>query len=230
MRLKLLKKQDEATDIKSFFFEPEAEVSYKPGQYFYYTLTKLNYPDARGDTRHFTISSSPTEGKTLRLTTRIREESGFKKTLDELVLGGEVKGEGPGGTFFMDENTTGNHIFLAGGIGITPYRSMIKFIFDKKMSVNISLIYSVKNKEVIAFKEELDEISQKNSNFKMRIVDSSTEGHVNDKIISEVSKDIANPTYWISGPPEMVDAMEGVLITKLKVPVTQIRPEKFTGY
>ena len=101
MRLVLVDKKTEAEGTKSFFFEPEEIVSYLPGQYFYFTLPKLKFPDERGDTRHFTLSSSPTEGKTLRITTRVREESGFKKTLDELPFGSNLEGRGPNGTFYI---------------------------------------------------------------------------------------------------------------------------------
>jgi len=104
MQLKLVNKIDEARGTKSFFWEPEIKVDYLPGQYFYYTLPELKFPDSRGATRHFTISSSPTEGNQLRLTTRIREESGYKKTLDELPIGSIVEGEGPNGTLILDEN------------------------------------------------------------------------------------------------------------------------------
>src|SRR3990167_3105081 len=86
MKLKLIKKQTEAKGTKSFFFEPSEKVDWLPGQYFYHTLPKLNYPDPKGATRHFTISSSPTEGNLIRLTPRVRNESGFKQTLDELPI------------------------------------------------------------------------------------------------------------------------------------------------
>ncbi len=139
MKLKLIDVRDEARSTKSFFWQAEKAVSYIPGQYFYFTLPKLNYPDPRGATRHFTLSSSPTEGVTLRNTTRIREESGFKKSLSELPVGSEIQGEGPNGTFILDEKEPGPHIFIAGGIGITPFRSMIKYASDKNLTIPIYL-------------------------------------------------------------------------------------------
>ena len=112
MKLKLIKKILEAKGTKSFFWEPEKTVGYLPGQYYYFTLPALKYPDPKGATRHITISSSPTEGNLLRLTTRIREESGYKKTLDGLPIGAEIEGEGPNGTFVLDQDpnwgSTGN--------------------------------------------------------------------------------------------------------------------------
>lgn len=226
MKLKLVKKQDEAKGTKSFFFEPETPVSFEAGQYFYFTLPKLNYSDARGNTRHFTISLSPTEGKLIRFTTRLREESGFKKTLDELAVGSEITGEGPGGTFYMDKNTSGNHIFLAGGIGITPLRSMIKFALDTKLNVQITLIYSNSAIEEVTFKEELETWQKENSNLKVIL----SLARINEDLIRKNIEGITDPTFWISGPPGMVDGMEGLLISKLKISPTKIKLEKFTGY
>jgi len=134
MKLALVKKEDVAKGTKSFYWEPEKKVNYLPGQYFYYTLPKLNYDDPRGPTRHFTISSSPTEDNLLRLTTRIRPESAYKKTLDELKIGDTVSGEGPSGTFILDEHEKGPHVLIAGGIGITPFRSFIKYNIDNNLS------------------------------------------------------------------------------------------------
>jgi len=99
MKLELVDKKIEAQGTKSFFWETQKEIKYLPGQYFYFTLPKLSYPDSRGATRHFSLSSSPTEGKLIRCTTRIRQESGFKKTLDELPIGSEIEGEGPEGSY-----------------------------------------------------------------------------------------------------------------------------------
>src|SRR3989344_7802419 len=115
MKLKLVKKIEEAKGTKSFFWETEKHVKYLPGQYYYYTLPTLKYDDSRDPTRHFTISLSPTEGDLLRLTTRIRPESGYKMTLNELPIASEIEGEGPSGTFILDESEKGPNIFLAGG-------------------------------------------------------------------------------------------------------------------
>lgn len=232
MKIKLVKKIGEAKDAKSFIFQPEKPVSFLPGQYLYYTLPKLNYPDAKGATRHFTISSSPTEGDLLRLTTKIRAESGYKKTLDELPMGSLIEIQEPNGTFFFDEKETGPHIFLAGGIGITPFRSMIKYVADKKLQIPIYLIYSNSDPD-IPFKKEFDGITRSYPNIKILYVVSSTQGRLDQiKIESFVNGWKLNdlkPTWWVCGPPPFIDAMEDIL-NKIKVPGGQIRSEKFTGY
>jgi glycine betaine catabolism B len=231
MKVKLVKKIDEAKDTKSFIFQPEKAILFSPGQYLYYTLPKLNYPDAKGATRHFTIASSPTEDG-LMLTTKIRAESGYKKTLDELPMGSFVEIQEPNGTFFFDEGETEPHVFLAGGVGITPFRSMIKYVVDKKIKTPIYLIYS-NSDESTTFKKELDEITKSNPNIKVHYVVSSIEGHLDqtkiDSIIGSWNLKNIKFTWWICGPPPFTSAMEDIL-SKMKVPGGQIRSEKFTGY
>lgn len=232
MKIKLVKTQNEARGTKTFYWEPEKEVSYMPGQYFYFTLPKLNYPDPRGATRHFTLSSSPTEGKLLTCTTRIREESGYKKTLAELPIGSAIEGEGPNGTFLFDENEPGPHVYIAGGIGITPFRSMIKYIFDKEIKTPILLIYSNSDSDY-TFGKELKEIDAKCGTINVQFFDSSKSGHLDEvkieKIIGEAKFDLTNSTVWLCGPPPMVSAIEPGLL-KIKIPSGNLRSEKFTGY
>lgn len=239
MKLKLVGKKEEAKDIKSFFWEPETKVSYLPGQFYYFTLINLKYPDTRGPTRHFTLSSSPKEGDILRFTTKIREESGFKKTLDELRIGDFIKGEGPNGSFVLEDSDFGPHIFIAGGIGIAPFRSMIKNVSDKKINTQIILIYSSSTPEEICFKNELVEISTLHKNIKVYFTVSHPEesskkwsenvGRIDEKLIKKLVMDINKPTWWICGPPLMVGAIEQIL-EKLSIPPSQIKTEKFTGY
>lgn len=240
MKLKLLAKRDEIPGVKSFFWEPESRVDWEPGQYYYFTIPELKYPDTRGDTRHFTISSSPTERNGLMLTTKIREISGYKKTLDTLPIGTEVEGEGPNGTFFLDKNsltTPGNggypNIFVAGGIGITPYRSMIKYVIDSKKLTPIYLIYSNSDENFI-FGNELANIAESNENIKIEFYNSSKDGHLDKiKIKSIVEKwnvaDWKKSTWWVCGPPLMVRAIEDVL-GWMDITSDHIRSEKFTGY
>ncbi len=233
MKIKLVDKKTEARGTKSFFWELEHPIDFLPGQYFYYTLPKLNYPDERGETRHFTISSSPTEGDVLRLTTRIRPESGFKRTLDELKVGAVIEGEGPTGTLIIDEKEEGPHIFIAGGIGITPFRSAIKYAIDKGIKTPIYLIYSNSDNEFV-FKKELDAWQKESDFLKIEYFDSSVSGHLDQSKIKKIF-DIWHlsfgipVTWWLIGPPAFNDAVEDIL-AKMKIPEEKIRSEKFTGY
>lgn len=233
MKLKLVKKTNEAKGTKSFFFEPDQKITWLPGQYFYFTLPALTHSDPRGATRHFTISSSPTEGNLIRLTTRIRDESGFKQTLDELPTGSVIEGEGPNGTFIIDENEPGPHFVLAGGIGITPFRAIAKYLADKKLKTSLYILYSNSTAEEIAFKKELESLVKKNPNIKIEFIVTSKDGRIDEekikKFLDHWSLAIKDCAFWISGPPAMVDAMETVL-GKMDVRAGQVRSEKFTGY
>ncbi len=244
MKLKFVKKQNEAKDTTTFFFEPERPINWLPGQYYYFTLPELKYPDPRGATRHFTISASPTEGPQLRLTTRIRRDSGYKNTLNEMAIGTEIEGEGPNGTFILDENETGNHILIAGGIGVTPFRSFIKYNIDQKLTgTRLHLIYANSLPEDIAFRSELEEWSKVNENIKIAMTISRPEeskekwtgltGRIDENMLKKLLENwnlkIENSIFWLCGPPPMVEAMEKVL-GKLKITADKLRTEKFTGY
>ncbi|HLD92348.1 MAG TPA: FAD-dependent oxidoreductase [Patescibacteria group bacterium] len=231
MFLKLIKKRNEAKDTVSFFFEADKPFNWIAGQYIYITLSKLNYPDERGSTRHFTISTSPTEGDLIRITMRIRESSGYKKTLNNLPNGSIVEGKGPQGTFVFDEQIK-NNIFLAGGIGITPFRSMIKWNIDRKLNVPIFLIYSNSDSEFV-FKNEIDEWVKNNNNIKVEYFDTSESGHLDKTKIENAldgwSLDKNSLIFSVVGPNVFVDAMEDSL-NELNIPDSNIKTEKFTGY
>lgn len=247
MKFKLVKKLEEAKGTKSFFWQPEKSINYLPGQYFYWTLPKLAYPDERGPTRDFTLSSSPTEGPLLRVTTRIRAQSGFKRTLDELPIGSYIEGEGPNGTFIIDEAEKGPHVLIAGGIGITPFRSMIKYAVDKNLAARMFLLYSNSLPEEITFRKELENWSKDLPSLKLamtvthpEVVSSKSEskwkglsGRIDEPLLKKLTENwklkIENSTYWLCGPPTMVAAMEK-LLSKLKLPASHVRSDKFTGY
>ncbi len=233
MEIKLVKKIQEIGEVTSFFWEPLKKIDFLPGQYLHYTLSDLLFEDPRGQTRDFSISSSPTEGNLLRLTTRIREKSGFKKTLNALNTGDIISAEGPQGTFVIDEKENSkNHVFLAGGIGVTPYRSFIKFNIDNNLKTPMYLIYSHSDSNFI-FGEELTNWSAENTFVKLKFMDTSKTGHLDNlkikKLIGNWKLEIGNCIYWCSGSSSFVSAMEEVL-DKLGVPTDDIRTDKFTGY
>jgi len=249
VKLKLAKRIKEADNIYSLYWEPQNKITYLPGQYYYFTLPNLKYSDPRGATRHFTLSSSPSEEGLIRFTTKIREESGYKKTLFELKIGTEIEGEGSNGTFILDENEKGNHVLIAGGIGITPFRSFIKYNIDKKLTdIKIHLIYSNSTPEEITFKNELEEWSKSNDNIKIAMTITKPEenkqnlpagrqgwngltGRIDEKMIKKLTTNYKLQTtkFWLCGPPPMVEAMERTLLN-LKISPGHIRSEKFTGY
>lgn len=244
-KLKLKDKRDEAKGTKTFIFEKPQGFEYKAGQYMYFTLPELKYPDNRGNIRHFTLSSSPTENF-LSITIRMREESGYKKTLDSLDAESEISARGPEGVFVLeDENPPAGgpaQSMLAGGIGITPFRSIAKYATDKGLPVSIHIVYSNSIPEEITFRKEFDGLMAKNPNLKVTHTITKPEesqepwagptGRINEELIRKLIPDtrhLKSGTFWLCGPPKMVSALEEVLET-MQIPQERIRIEKFTGY
>lgn len=229
MNLKLVKKVVEAKDTKSFIFDKPVDFKFEAGQYLYLTLDKLNYPDERGNTRHFTISSSPTENF-IQITTRIRQESGYKKTLDELPIGSLIEARGPMGSFVFNHSLYANRysLFLTGGIGITPFRSMIKYNIDQKLNTPIYLIYSNSDSDFV-FKKELDLWQKENSLLKIEYLNTSKFGRIDFQKLNHFIANHPISYFWLVGPNMFVDAMEAIL-EQLNIPSDKILTEKFTGY
>lgn len=235
--LELKDKKEIAKGTKTFIFVKPQSFEYKPGDFMYWTLPQLNYPDQRGNMRHFSFSSSPTEIN-LAFTCRIREESGYKKTLDEMAIGDIILARGPSGILNMEDGVTNPQVFLAGGIGITPFRSRIKYVTDNNLNTEILLLYSNSHTEEISFKEEFDKLAAEHSNFKVEYVVSDPVGsklswtgrvgRISADFIQKLT-DLKISTFWVCGPPPMVSAMEEIL-SDLQVLKERIKTEKFTGY
>ena len=235
MKLKLLKKKVEANGAKSFVFKPEKNIKFLPGQHMYFTLPSLT----ENNTHLFTISVSPTEGNNIQFTTRIREESEFKQTLNKLSIGEYIEAEGPSGTFIIDEKEKGPHVLIAGGIGITPFRSIIVYHADKKLSTPIHLIYSNKSPDTTVFRQELGKLTKSNDNFNADFIytnpqtqsKSELNRRIDIKMLNNLipKTDQAISTFWVCGPPSFVASMQSIL-KNMKINSKKIRTESFTGY
>ena len=143
----------------------KALLDYKAGQFAFFDIGRV-FNDSKGPIRHFTISSSPTEDF-IMLTTRIRD-SPYKQRLATLEEGTKVKVRGPQGEFVLHEDDYSKPaIFLSGGIGVTPFRSMIKYATDMQLPLKIIMFDSNRNKEKILFKKEFDEWTNINENLKI---------------------------------------------------------------
>ncbi len=230
MKAVLVGKKLEARDTYSFFLQLEKPSTFIPGQFIYVTIPHLKYPDFRGNMRQFSISSAPHE-KLWRITARMRSESGYKKTLDEISVGSELDLEGPTGVYYWGKETQGDHIFIAGGVGIAPFMSRILFSANIHQKVTIRLLYTNRTRHDGSFIEDLEEIKRTYSPF-LPIYFFTREGRrdrIDRKVIQIVSKKLIHPTYWITGTPEMVDSIEEILVRE-EIPNESIVTEKFTGY
>jgi ferredoxin-NADP reductase len=216
-------------DIKSIRFEKPQGFGYLAGQYIFITLG--GGPDKM--TKHFTLSSSPTEGF-LEITKKLTGHP-FSNALAGLRPGDKVSIAGPYGEFtFQGEYY--NIGMLSGGIGVTPLRSMIKYSIDKKLSVNIILLYSNSLESDIAFKDELEDLQRENP--KIKVIETITRpgldwkgltGRINAEMVKKLVPDYLERTFFTCGPQKMVDAMVS-LLRELKVPEEQIKQEYFPGY
>src|SRR5215213_4410938 len=142
------------------------EVEFTPGQYFFVTLPDVGYQDDKGLRRHITVVTSPNEKGVLGFATRMRD-SAFKRSLAELPVGAEVDVEEPKGKFALPEDTTRPLVFVAGGIGITVFRSMLRYIREERLPYRVTLIYSNRDSESTAFLDELRELERELPEFRL---------------------------------------------------------------
>jgi ferredoxin-NADP reductase len=211
------------------------EVDFTPGQYFWVELPERGYEDDRGLRRHISIVTSPNERGVLGLATRIRDTA-FKQTLAELGVGDEVIVEDPKGDFHLPEDTSKEYVFIAGGIGITVLRCMLKYIAEEVLPYRITLLYSNRDRESTAFYDELLELERKIEGLKIVFTmtdDSSWDGETQridaDFIRAHENKELADYTYIVSGPPGMVNGVADTLEGE-GVPEEQVIRSRFAGY
>jgi ferredoxin-NADP reductase len=237
MRIRLKERRQETADAVSFVFDLGGQqLDYAPGQYLTYELDALAFPDERGKSRHFSISSSPTEKGIVMFTTRMRG-SGFKETLRQAPIGYEVTCETPEGEFVMrPHENCHSHIFIAGGIGITPYRSILRRAADEKQPLNALLLYFNRSRADIIFRDELQEIAKWMPSFSLVNVLSnpsdgveSEKGELDQSILRKWIPDPVELCFWVSGPPAMVGACKE-LLKRIGVEDKRVRSDRFMGY
>lgn len=230
---KFIKKEKLTDEIYTFFFERKKDFKYFPGQYIRLTLTIEN-PDARGSSRYFTISSSPTDLNYFTITTRIIKSS-FKKRLVNLKPGVKVKVYGPMGYFDFEYRDKTPKILLAAGIGTTPFHSLLRFIDNKKLKQKITLIVSFANQSDIIFYDELKEIEKINPDIKVIYTltkekhSKFEQGRIDEQLIKKYSKDYKSSKFFIVGSPEMEEEMFET-VSRMGVKENNIFRENFTGY
>jgi ferredoxin-NADP reductase len=236
--LPFTKKVQVSKDAYSFFFDrTKFTFNFYPGQYIRMTIPHEG-KDERGDGRFFSIASSPLLTQELDITTRIVQSS-FKKALFNVSPGQEVKFFGPIGRFVFDEEELNPRVFLAGGIGITPFKSIIDYVYQKKITTPITLFASFTTREDFVFYEELQKISQEMPSIKVVFTVTKPElsqatwtgetGRITDLMIKKYVPDLANCITMSCGPGAMLEAMVK-LMTDLGVSPQNNRKEVFTGY
>jgi ferredoxin-NADP reductase/nitrite reductase/ring-hydroxylating ferredoxin subunit len=261
IELTLLEKDKvEGTDVTSFKFskqnddddqglEDKTPFNYTAGKFAFFDIGGV-YNDPKGPIRHFTISSSPTENF-IMFSTRIRD-SPYKQRLSTLEKGAKVKVRGPEGQFVLHQDYSKPAVFLSGGIGVTPFRSMVKYATDKQLPIKIMMFDSNRNRSNILFRKEFDDWA--NTNKKLRIIYTISEeedqeheqsppsaakndwngeyGRIDKAMILKYldTNELNNSVFYICGPPSMLKTMQSLLQEELEIPKERIKVEEFTGY
>lgn len=211
------------------------EVAFSPGQYFYVTLPSLGDEDDKGLRRHISVVTSPNEQGVLGLATRMRD-SAFKRTLRELPVGSEVEVEPPEGDFGLPEDPSRPLVFVAGGIGITVFRSMLRFIHEERLPYRVTLIYSNRDRASTAFLDELRELEQTLPELRLVLTmtqDPGWEGEtrkVDAELVKEyLGDDLDRYTFLVAGPPAMAEGVQGAL-REAGVRDENVTAERYSGY
>jgi ferredoxin-NADP reductase len=220
-----------------FHFAKPAGFDFVPGQFVEITLIDPPETDGEGNARAFSLVSTPAEPE-LSVTTRMRDTA-FKRVFKQLHRGAKFLVDGPMGSFTLHRNTSKPAVFLAGGIGITPFHSIIKHAAENLLPHKIVLFYSNRRPEDAAFLGELQAIEKTYKNFQlvatMAEMEKSSQpwsgetGFIDAPMLQRHLSSLAGPIYYVAGPPAMVTAMRAML-EKAQVDPDDIRTEEFSGY
>lgn len=226
---RIIETKQETPDVKSVKLSFNGnKLNYKPGQYMIMELD-IDYPE---NTRPLSIASSPTENFLL-FSTKISQTM-FKQKFNSLKINDKIKLKGPMGVFTLKEDAK-EIVMLGGGIGITPFRDMIKYACDKKLPMKLTLIYSNRTPNDIVYRDEWAVFERENPHLMVvhTITDDAAwhgrKGRINEAMIREFCNDMNNTLFYICGPPGMVEGLSNLLKT-MNVPLQNTKIEKFVGY
>lgn len=236
-QVKLKGRQEIASGTMAFHFEKPEGFSYKAGQFGDFTIANPPETDAEGNTRGFSLASAPCEDD-LMVATRMRDTA-FKRVLKTLAPGTEVALDAPWGSFTLHSDASIPAVFLSGGIGVTPIRSIVLQAAHDKLAHKIVLVYSNRRPEDAAFLDELTAAQERNPNFSLVATMTEMEkssrpwkgetGFITQAMLLKSIGDLERPIFYISGPRAMVAAMRKILEDS-GVKDDKIRTEEFSGY
>lgn len=235
--IKLTERREIADGTFGFFFAKPEGFEYTAGQFARFTLIDPPETDAEGPARTFTLASAPYEDQ-LMFATRLRDTA-FKRIINAMPVGTEVVCKGPYGSLTLHEDAARPAVFLTGGIGITPFRSMAAQAAQAQSPHAIHLFYSNRRPEDAAFLDELAALETANQNY--RFIGTMTAmaqshrawagatGYINKEMLAQHLADLRAPLYYIAGPRPLVSAMK-TLLDEVGVTPEAIRAEEFAGY
>lgn len=236
--LTLKKVTQESSEMFTFYFQPNQHVNYLPGQYLEWTLPH-EQTDNRGNRRYFTIASSPTE-EDIMLGVKIPsgKRSSFKSTLRSMHVGDQLIAGQRAGDFTLPDNPQEKLMFIAGGIGITPFRSMVKYLIDTDQKRDIYLYYFAPSADGFTYNELFDEAAEK---IGLQVQYSITRedavpknwkgevGYLTPEKLQALIPDIHDRTYYISGPQVLVDGVKAML-DSVGISPSKIHTDYFPGF
>jgi ferredoxin-NADP reductase len=234
---KLKSREQVAESTMAFHFEKPKGFDFQGGQSVDMTLLNPPESDDEGNTRSFSIVSAPFENE-LIFATRMRD-SAFKRSLKSVPLGTELKIDGPMGSFVLHKNAKKPAVFLAGGIGITPFLSIVTQAAHDHLAHQLYLFYSNHRPEDAPFLDSLRRLEKDNPNFhfiptmtdmeKSKRAWEGERGFIERGMLTKYLNNLDGPIYYLAGPPAMVAAMRKMLLDT-KVDEDDIRTEEFAGY
>ncbi len=226
-----------AANTLDFVFKPNQRLVFEPGQYMEWTLPH-HQTDSRGNRRYFTLASSPTESDLHIGVKFYANGSSFKRAMQHLGQDSTIVASQIAGDFVLPKDPKQKLVFIAGGIGITPFRSMAKFLIDTKQRRNITLLYSAKTEADLAYRDIFKEAERvvgiktiyTLTGHKAVSAKSNVQvGAINSRLIKVAVSDYAERIFYISGTPAMVQAM-GTILLELGVSRRHIKVDFFPGY
>ncbi len=233
--IKLKEKKDIARDTTAFYFEKPEGFEFRAGQFGDYTLIDPPETDDEGNTRGFSLITAPYEDK-IGLASRMRDTA-FKRVLKDLPLGTEVKLDAPYGDYTLHKTETTPAVFLIGGIGVTPVRSIVAQATHDKSPIKITLIHANRTPDDAPFMADFERLAEENPNFTFIPVATKSapddwageRGHIDADMIRRHVDDLNKPIFYLSGPEGLVKAMRQLLV-EIGANEDNIRTEEFTGY
>lgn len=237
MTVRLQRREEVAHDTMAFHFDKPAGLGFKPGQAVDLILADPAVAGTDSARHAFSIVSAPHEAE-LVLATRMRP-SAFKNALARLPAGGTAAIEGPFGSLTLHNRKERPAVFIAGGIGVTPFMSMLRHAAHAGLQQRLILLYSNRRPEDSAYLAELQRLEGENQHFRLvatmtRMGDSrlpwmGETGVIDEALLKRVTEGLANPIFYVAGPPAMVGALRSTL-ERAGVDGDDIRSEEFYGY
>src|SRR3990167_7938920 len=226
MNAKIIDKKEIAEGNLQVTFTTSEPFTFKPGQY---TSVRI-----ANSTKHFSIVNSPDEKGIISIATRLRD-SDFKNSLQKLAIGAQIELGPISGSFILPQDISKPLVFIAGGIGITPYISMLRYVTEQKLPYKITLLYSNRDQSSAVYIEELQNFKFQISNFKLILTMTEDPAWPGEKrkidagFIKEYFPALNENLYFVVGPPPMVEAVQKALL-EAGVGIENITIENFTGY